>query len=79
MGVPVVCTYADGLRENIEDGVTGFLVPRRDPKAMAEKLALLAGDGDLRHKMGAAGRTRVESRFQMAEQLDTFEAFYGTL
>lgn len=73
MGVPVVCTDADGLPENIENNVTGFIVPRRDSKAMAEKIALLAQDGELRKKMGEAGRKRVETHFLMAQQIDAFE------
>jgi len=79
MCVPVVCTDADGLRENIEDGITGFVVPRRDPKAMVEKLVLLAKDGHLRQQMGLAGRQRVETHFQIASQLDAFETFYEQL
>ena len=79
IGVPVVCTDADGLRENVLDGVTGFIVPRRDPQVMAEKILLLAGDADLRRKMGAAGRKRVEDNFRMDQQLDAFEEFYDHL
>ena len=79
MGVPVVCTDAGGLPENVADGLTGFVVPRRDPAAMADKLTLLAGDSDLRRKMGAAGCQRVEAHFRMDQQLDAFEDFYGSL
>ena len=79
MGVPVVCTDAGGLPENVIDGLTGFVVPRRDPAAMADKLSLLAGNPDLRRKMGAAGRQRVEAHFRMDQQLDAFEDFYESL
>lgn len=79
VGLPVVASDADGLRENIQDGVTGFIVPRRDPKAMSEKLTLLAGDSELRKKMGIAGRKRVESHFRIEDQLDAFEVFYEQL
>ena len=79
MGVPVVCTDADGLPENVADGITGFIVPRRDPTAMADKLATLAGNGELRQKMGAAGSQRVEAHFRMDQQLDAFEDFYESL
>ena len=40
--VPVVCTDADGLRENVVDGVTGLVVPRRDASALAAALERLA-------------------------------------
>jgi len=79
MGLPVVCTDSDGLRENIEDGVTGFLVPRRNPVAMVEKLALLAWDGGLRKRMGNAGRKRIETLFQLDQQLYAFKDFYEQL
>ena len=79
MELPVVSSDADGLRENVQDGVTGFVVPRRDPEAMAEKLAILARDGELRRRMGVAGRKRVETHFRIEDQLAAFEAFYGQL
>lgn len=79
MNLPVVCSDADGLRENVADDVTGFVVPRRDSDAMAEMLALLAEDGNLRQQMGQAGRRRVEQHFNLEQQLDTFEVFYETL
>jgi colanic acid/amylovoran biosynthesis glycosyltransferase len=79
MSVPIVCTDADGLAENVANGVTGFVVPRRDPAAMAEKLALLAEDSALRLRMGKAGRVRVETHFQLHQQIESFEAFYESL
>jgi colanic acid/amylovoran biosynthesis glycosyltransferase len=79
MGLPVVCTDAGGLPENVQDGVTGFVVPRRDPAAMAERLARLASDGELRRTMGTSGRKRVEIHFRMEDQLNAFEEFYAQL
>jgi len=79
VGLPVVCSDADGLRENIADGVTGFAVSRRDPHAMAEKLRLLAADGRLRQRMGQAGRMRAEGHFRLEQQMDAFEKFYENL
>ena len=76
MGVPVVCSDAGGLKENVVDGESGFVVPRRDPQALAEKLALLARDPALRQAMGTAGRKRVQSHFQLEDQLRAFESFY---
>ncbi len=76
MEVPVVCTNAGGLVENVADGETGFVVPRRDPAALAEKLEVLARDPDLRRRMGKAGRRRVLEKFQLSDQLDRFERFY---
>jgi colanic acid/amylovoran biosynthesis glycosyltransferase len=76
MELPVVCTDADGLPENVADGETGFVVPRRDAWALASKLALVAGDPALRRRLGDAGRRRVLQRFRRGDQLDAFERFY---
>lgn len=75
-GVPVVCTDAGGLPENIEHDVTGIVVPRRDPTALADGLSRLAADGDLRARMGAAGRERVERLFRLDDQIDAWVRFY---
>ena len=57
---PVVASAVGGLPSVVEDGVTGLLVPPRDEKALAEALVTLLQDDDLRHKMGAAGRQKLE-------------------
>jgi colanic acid/amylovoran biosynthesis glycosyltransferase len=76
MMVPVVCSDAGGLGENVVDGETGFVVPRRDPDALAEKLIALARDPDLRQRFGEAGRARVCSRFRLDQQIDAFDQLY---
>lgn len=76
MGVAVVVSDAGGLPENIEDGVTGFVVPRRDPEAMAAKLLQLANDPALRDQMGRAGRERVERYFRLEDQITAFQHFF---
>lgn len=76
MMLPVVCTDAEGLTENVLDGVTGFVVPRRDPGAMATRLAELASDPDLRQRMGAAGRERVATHYRIDQEIDGFEWLY---
>lgn len=76
MELPVVTTDADGLAENVQDGVTGFVVRRRDPRALAERLARLAADAGLRARLGAAGRKRVVEQFQLPRQIDAFERLY---
>jgi glycosyltransferase involved in cell wall biosynthesis len=62
-GLPLVATDIPGCREAVVDGVTGFLVPPRDPSALAAALAKLIADADLRARFGAAGRTRAEEHF----------------
>jgi colanic acid/amylovoran biosynthesis glycosyltransferase len=79
MQVPVVCSDADGLSENVAHGVTGFVVPRRDPAALAAAMTRLAAVPGLREKFGVAGRERVIHRFQLSEQIYSFFDFYNRL
>lgn len=68
-GIPVVVSDAGGLSEVVVDGITGFVVPRENPTALAAALSRLAGDPDLRKSMGAAGRRRVEEKFVWQENV----------
>jgi L-malate glycosyltransferase len=69
-GVPIVATAAGGIPEAVEDGVTGRLVPPRDPSALAEALALVLGDQRLRAEWGASGRRRYLERFSAERMVD---------
>jgi glycosyltransferase involved in cell wall biosynthesis len=55
-GVPVVVSDVGGLPEVVLDGETGFVVPPRDPAALADRMRLLAEDAGLRARLGRAGR-----------------------
>ena len=57
-------------------GGTGLVVARRDPAALADAVAGLAGDSGRRATMGAAGRAGVERLFRLDRQLDAWERFY---
>lgn len=58
-GCPVVATPHTGAEDLFTDGVEGFIVPIRDPAAIAEKLRMLADSPDLRQRMGEAALDRV--------------------
>ena len=60
-GLPSVVTPESGSR--VRDGADGFVVPRRDPAALAECLEALAADPSLRARMGASARERIERGF----------------
>ncbi len=62
-GRPVVATMSGGNVELIEDGKTGFLVPVKDPEAMAQRLLELLADPALRRSMGQAARVWAEAHF----------------
>ncbi len=57
-GLPVVATNIRGPREQVEDGVTGLLVPLADTTALQAALSRVAGDAVLRETMGVAARRR---------------------
>ena len=65
MGLPVVSTRQSGIPEAVQDGRTGLLVPPRDARALADALAALLLDVDLRTRLGAAGRERAASTFDI--------------
>jgi glycosyltransferase involved in cell wall biosynthesis/nucleoside-diphosphate-sugar epimerase len=67
-GVPVIATRIAGVPELVEDGVSGFLVPPSEPGAIAEKAVLLLDDANLRNRLGAAGRAKVEREFNVAAE-----------
>jgi L-malate glycosyltransferase len=62
-GLPVVATAAGGIPEAVDDGVTGRLVPPRDPAALAQALAEVLCDEGRRAEWGASGRLRFLERF----------------
>lgn len=76
---PVVATRAGGIPEAVEDGVTGRLVPPRDPQSLAAALLELLGDAEGREAMGRAGRLAFERRFTDARMVDATLAVYEEL
>jgi len=62
-GVAVVATDVGGVRSAVSDGVTGLIVPPRDPPQLAEALVRLVEDPELRRSMGRQGATWVRARF----------------
>jgi glycosyltransferase involved in cell wall biosynthesis len=62
-GVPVVAAAVGGLTDTVVDGVTGRLVPPRDPSALATTLADLLATPANRGRLGRAGRQRACRRY----------------
>lgn len=69
-GRPVVATRAGGIPEAVADGVSGRVVPARDPDALAGALVRVLGDAPLRAAYGAAGRARFLEHFTDGRMAD---------
>ena len=64
-GLPVVATDVGGVSELVLEGETGLLVPHGDATALAQALERLLRDKDLRRRMAASARARVEREFDL--------------
>jgi glycosyltransferase involved in cell wall biosynthesis len=62
-GLPVVSTALAGVPEMVQEGVTGFLVPERQPVALADALRRLLADPALARSLGEAGHERAAQLF----------------
>jgi glycosyltransferase involved in cell wall biosynthesis len=74
---PVVGSEVGGIKSTVVDGSTGFLVPSRDPQAVAERLATLQRNPMLARTMGDAGLRRAYRHYtwrSVAQQLDAVYA-----
>lgn len=76
MALPVIATNADGLAENIEDGITGFIVPVYNASAIAERLEWCYTNREELSAMGKEGVKRVQQHFKIEEQVKKFKDFY---
>jgi glycosyltransferase involved in cell wall biosynthesis len=63
VGLPVIAAKTGGLRDIVEDGVTGFLIEPGNLGQLTERLGELTTDRALRDRMGQAGRKRAELLF----------------
>lgn len=76
-GRAVVTTDVPGCRDAIDPGISGLLVPVRDPAALADAIETLVVDANLRRNMGRAGRELAEREFAIERivkaHLDIYE------
>jgi len=75
-GLPVVASDVGGVSESVVDGVTGFLVPRRDVTAVKERLERLLLDPKLRRVMGRRARERFEQEFTFDRMFERTMSVY---
>ena len=78
-GTPVVATRVGGVPDVVRDGKDGFLVEPGASDELAQRLAQLAGDPDLRERFGASGRARVLPRYAVDRLVDDVDRLYRAL
>lgn len=78
-GVPVVATAVGGLTDAVIDGVTGVLVPPRDPKQLIRTLWAVLADDTLRDSCGIAAVDRVNARHTWPSVAVTVDRLYKRL
>jgi glycosyltransferase involved in cell wall biosynthesis len=76
MELPVVSFAADGVREAVAHGETGFLAPDRDTEALAFYLQKLLVDEQFSSRMGEAARYYVSTKFNLRIQTPRLEDLY---
>ncbi len=75
-GAPVIASDVGGLAEIVVDGRTGLLVAPDDVDALRAAMVSLATDGDLRRRLGRAGRLRYEAEYSAAVMAERLESHY---
>jgi colanic acid/amylovoran biosynthesis glycosyltransferase len=73
MGLPVVTTDVGGMAEAVRDGVDGYVVPPREPAAIADAIERLIKDDAGRVVMGERGAARVRERFSSGQHMDVID------
>jgi glycosyltransferase involved in cell wall biosynthesis len=80
-GRPLIATDVPGCREIVRPGENGFLVPPRDPAALAEAICRLVQDAPLRARMGARSREIAVSEFSeeivIGQTLAVYRELFG--
>ncbi len=76
MELPCVVTAAGGGPEAIIDNETGFIVAKRDPEAMAERIERLINNPGLRREMGQYSRRHICSHYSLKKQIEDNVSMY---
>jgi glycosyltransferase involved in cell wall biosynthesis len=76
---PIVASDVGGIREAVDDGVSGLLVAPRDPRELAASVSRVLGDPAAAAQMGQRGLERVERDFPLAGMIDGVAAVYDEL
>lgn len=75
-GTPVLGAAVGGIKYTVSDGETGYLVPAKDPEALAERLAHLYHRPELRERLGRQAVARANQLFTWHKVVDEMAALY---
>lgn len=78
-GLPIVATTVGGIPEVVTQNQEGILVPPKDAEALADALAQVVQNPELRRTLGKAGKCRVADEFTFTGMLDAYETIYKNL
>ena len=78
-GIPVVSTDVEGIGQLVEDGVSGLVVPSRNPKAFSDAMVVLASDPARCARLSNAAYQRVAQYFSVGSMVDHYESLYERL
>jgi len=78
-GTPVIVTDTGGGKEIVEDGLSGFVVPVKDPDAIAAKVEQLYSNPSLLDKFSSAGQTRLAEAFSSGQTADKYISYFKQL
>lgn len=76
LGLPCLACRVDGVGEVVQDGQNGLLVGAADGESLARRIAELAGDEDLRLRLGRAAEETIRRRFSLPRMIAEYEAAY---
>jgi len=66
-GLPVISTREGGIPDIVDDGKTGFLVNKNDPKDLADKIELLINNPFIRHQMGKEAKIKFQNNYTISK------------
>ena len=78
-GLPVIASQVGGIDEAVQQGQTGYLVPRGEVNQLRERIAQLLADSELRQCLGSNGRNRFLQNFTLGEAVSRTVAVYRSV
>jgi len=78
-GLPVITTSTCGMKDVIENGTNGLLVPVRSPEAIAGAILRLAADQNLRRRLGRRAHVDAATRYTWKESAEVVDRVYRAL